>query len=136
MDRPFISGGTRVAVIGGDDDGALLVQRVCRIRTASPAVAVVLKHVLMSARFLAHIEPDLTGVSVPHLSETQIGSVAVPWLTESEYAARANALSLAGEASGRLVERLTGQVELLVEHRQALITETVTGAHATPGLAA
>ena len=45
-------------------------------------------------------------------------------------------LRKATELKDTMVERLTRQVELLVEHRQALITAAVTGELSVPGMAA
>lgn len=136
MDRPFVSGGTRVADVTAGSAGSLLVQRVCRIRAISADVAVVVRHTLSSSLFAAHVEPDLTGVSVPHLSESQIGSFPVPAPRGSDFAAAAEALSIAGRQSAVLMEAVRQQIDLLLEHRQALITAAVTGELDIPGVAA
>jgi len=136
MDRPFISGGTRVAEVKENDAGSLLVQRVCRIRMDSPGLRTIVRHSLASRRFSAYVESDLTGVSVPHLSESQIGSFRVPRPVGSELDQCAHALWHAEEQHARLTKALEQQIELLAEHRQSLITAAVTGEIEVPGAAA
>lgn len=136
MDRPFVSGGTRVAAIGSGDEGSLLVQRVCRVRPRTWASTVILGAALSSHRFAAYIEPDLTGVSVPHLSEEQIGAYLVPALDSDRDEEVAMSIVAANEQFSALLDPLSRQIELLVEHRQALITAAVTGELSVPGVAA
>ncbi len=131
MDRPFIKQGTRVAPIGASDAGSLLVQRVCRVR---PTVGErpVLQAAIASERFQAYVESDLTGVSVPHLSDEQIGDFSVPAGLDAEAVERIIALV---DIDDELASRLNSQLELLAEHRQALITAAVTGELTVPGAA-
>lgn len=129
MDRPFIKHGTRVALVPKHLEGALLVQRVCRIRLSSIDAAVVVEAALSSAAFRTHVEADLTGVSVPHLSETQIGTMAVPArLADSSFAAcMAGRLVEIAAGEVQLRSTLTNQINLLQERRRSLITAVVTG---------
>lgn len=131
MDRPFISRGTRVSEIGPGDAGCLLVQRVCRLRPVR-SIASVLVAAIRSPRFRAYIESDLTGVSVPHLSDEQIGGFAVP---VAQTGALAESIGSVNSSVDRLLSPITHQLELLAEHRQALITAAVTGEFAVPGAA-
>ncbi len=127
MDRPFIKAGTRVAVAGELDDGSLLVQRVCRIRPEVPELAPLIAATVRSPRFAAYIESDLTGVSVPHLSEEQLGAFRVPESCLADDGLLARRLE-SGTARHEVIStRLAKQLDLLVEHRQALITAAVTG---------
>lgn len=136
MDRPFVTGGTRVAIVGEDDARSLLVQRVCRVRATSIMMATIIRSELASRRFLAHVEPDLTGVSVPHLSEAQIGSFSVAALADADASERAEQIVLLEKRRDALVRPLKRQIELLQEHRQALITAAVTGELEVRGVAA
>ncbi len=133
MDRPFIAGGTRVARIDKASEGALLVQRVCRVRACAPSAAILIEHVLRSQRFVAHVEPDLTGVSVPHLSDEQIGSMLMPVFDQSDLPAIAARLVAVGAWAATLTRCLKQQLSLLQEHRQALITAAVTSELGVPG---
>jgi type I restriction enzyme, S subunit len=136
MDRPFVGGGTRVALVDESSAGTLLVQRVCRIRAQSQDHAVVLRWALGSPAFRRHVEADLTGVSVPHLSEDQISSFGVPDMTSHQAAKVAQRIRLLEARHEELRARLSRQITLLQEHRQALVTAAVTGAVEVPGVAA
>ena len=68
MDRPWVGGGIRVAEISKEDLPSLLLQRVARLRAKRGLAQSYLKLILSSPQFLAHFEPILTGISVPHVS--------------------------------------------------------------------
>jgi restriction endonuclease S subunit len=127
MDRPFISGGSRIAIIDASSAGTLLVQRVCRLRFADSALAKIATAHLSGETFRDFVSHSLTGVSVPHLSDAQIGAfhVACPPVNERlEVACRLAAIDRSHSLASRSVER---QVELLRERKQALITAAVAG---------
>jgi type I restriction enzyme, S subunit len=86
--------------------------------------------------FKDHCTPITTGVSVPHISVDQIADFRIP-LPERKYQDRI-ADRLANEEAGTnaLRDRVSRQVDLLAEHRQALITAAVTGRIEVPGVAA
>ena len=136
MDRPFVGGGTRVAVVDEDSAGALLVQRVCRIRARTPAEAVLIRWALAGDGFRTHVEADLTGVSVPHLSEEQIATFPVPAVDAGAAAELAQRMRWLEVRHRRVRIGLSTQIQLLQEHREALITAAVTGELEVPGVAA
>ncbi|MCA3351618.1 MAG: restriction endonuclease subunit S [Roseomonas sp.] len=68
MDRPWIAAGVRVARLGGNDTPCLLLQRVARLSVNSKLNDEYLYSLLASDFFIAHFSPDMTGVSVPHIS--------------------------------------------------------------------
>lgn len=127
MDRPLVGTGMRVAVITEGDVPSLLVQRVARLRAKDGADVDYVRFALQSEAFVAYFEPIVTGVSVPHISPEQILAFRLPLPT----------LPVQRELSGKLREReqqvkmisarLTRQIDLLREHRQALITAAVSG---------
>jgi len=127
MDRPWISGGIRVAELTDSDTPALLLQRVCRIRPLKSLRPQFLKLLLASRRFLAHFEPILTGVSVPHISGEQIGAFRFDL---PELAAQ-NELTADFSAEDAKMERIRQTTELSIdrlrEFRASLITAAVTG---------
>ena len=125
MDRPFIKQGTRVAQITATDSGSALVQRVCRIRPHDSRNGAVLQAAIGSPRFQAYVESDLTGVSVPHLSDEQISNYLVP--AELKTADR-SAVEVLARSNTQVEAGLNRQLELLYERRQSLITALVTGA--------
>ena len=77
LDRPWISDGIRVAIY--DDDGdTYLVQRVLRIRETAAITKEYIALLLRSNLFRDAVEGETTGISVPHISPGQVGSVVVP----------------------------------------------------------
>lgn len=127
MDRPWISSGIRVARISADDLPALLLQRVCRISPRPSLTSEFLEMLLRSRRFLAHFEPILTGVSVPHISPDQIGKFRFSYVPREKQALAAQQFN----AERRRIERMSSvaqtSIDRLREYRAALITAAVTG---------
>lgn len=77
LDRPWISDGIRVAIFN-DDEQTYLVQRVLRIRETFAITKEYIALLLRSNLFKNAVEGETTGISVPHISPGQVGSVAVP----------------------------------------------------------
>lgn len=127
MDRPLISSGMRVAVVTPDDVPSLLVQRVARIRAKAGANQAYVRHLLTSDAFVGYFEPIVTGVSVPHISESQIRAFRVPLRPFAEQCAIANELAKARHSLDALRSSAARQIGLLGEHREALIIAAVTG---------
>lgn len=127
MDRPLIGGGVRVAKIETTDLPCLLLQRVARVQPGSKLNVEFLFALLSSNMFIAHFEPDTTGVSVPHISPEQIADfiIPIPQMDEQEAIvahiasenSRIDALTIAGKRA----------IDLLQERRSALISAAVTG---------
>lgn len=127
MDRPWISGGIRVARIGESDLPALLLQRVARIRPKRLITPGYLQLVLSSPQFRAYFEPILTGVSVPHISPSQISAFRLP-LPPLEHQQEAVAALLQQESEAhRVRSALRSSISLVKEHRTALISAAVRG---------
>lgn len=127
MDRPWISSGVRVAVVDKSSEGALLLQRVCRLRGGSKFHQRFLYYALASDAFRQSVEVELTGVSVPHISPEQILRFKVPALTIEEQSTRC---ALADDEVMRIesLEALTTEMlEALREYRSSLISAAVTG---------
>jgi type I restriction enzyme, S subunit len=74
MDRPWIEAGLKWSIIKEKDPKALLVQRVARLRSRKALSQYFLRYVIGSKVFEGYIKPIVTGVNVPHISGTQIGS--------------------------------------------------------------
>lgn len=127
MDRPWISSGARAAMIGPPDEGALLLQRVCRLRGGGKLSQRFIYYALASDMFRQSIEVDLTGVSVPHISPEQILQFKVPVLSLDEQEARC----AAADAEGSRIRELEGNTDMLLErlreYRSSLISAAVTG---------
>ena len=77
LDRPWISNGIRVAVFDGLDN-TYLVQRVLRIREIGVLSCEYVALILRSSLLSTTVQGQTTGISVPHISPKQVGSIAVP----------------------------------------------------------
>jgi type I restriction enzyme S subunit len=127
MDRPWISTGVRVSRIVEADLPCLLVQRVARVRCGHELHPRFVEFALRTRKFLAHFEPDMTGVSVPHISDTQIGDfrIPVPPYREQQHLVEMvqgedNEITL----SLAKLDQFGGELR---ERRMALITAAVSG---------
>lgn len=126
MDRPIISGGIRVAEVQPEDEGALLVQRVLRIR-GRQLPSRYLAYALATRAFRAHIEPNFTGVSVPHLSEGQVGDFRVGVPAHEDAMRCVVTLDDRTSEIDAAIAEAREAIALSRERRAALITAAVTG---------
>lgn len=77
LDRPWISNGIRVDIYDGLEN-TYLVQRVLRIREIGALTSEYVALILRSSLLSAAVQGQTTGISVPHISPKQVGSIAVP----------------------------------------------------------
>lgn len=127
MDRPWISGGIRVAEIQESDLPCLLLQRVCKISPRKTLEARYLKAMIESKRFVAYFEPILTGVSVPHISGDQIANFRFPFIGVDEQVRRMDDLEKITRSIQPIARATQTSIDRLREYRAALITAAVTG---------
>jgi type I restriction enzyme S subunit len=127
MDRPWISEGMRIARVTKEDMPCLLLQRVAAISPSAELDDEYLFCLLASELFKTYVEPDLTGVSVPHISPEQIMSfqISVPEIGEQRRISSFIRNQL--DQMTALFEQASESVELLQERRSALISAAVTG---------
>jgi type I restriction enzyme, S subunit len=135
LDRPMIKEGLRVARIAQEDCPCMLLQRVAAVKGSKVLSNDYLFFLLSSPYFLAHFEPETTGVSVPHISTGQIDSFVVPIPPPQEQAEVVAFLSVELKAIQRLTEESSRSISLLQERRSALISAAVTGQIDVRGLA-
>lgn len=127
MDRPWISTGLRVSRIVEADLPCLLVQRVARVRCGHEIHPRFVEFALRTRKFLAHFEPDMTGVSVPHISDTQIGDFRIP---VPPYREQQRLVAMVQDEDDEITVSLAKLQQFgdqLRERRAALITAAVTG---------
>lgn len=136
MDRPLISEGMRVAVIQYCDLPCLLLQRVACIRQNGDFEMNYFKHALSSELFVHHFHPETTGVSVPHISPDQICSFIVPVPPVTEQKSIAIHIDQETAKIDSLITEAERAIDLLKEHRSALISAAVTGKVDVRGLVA
>lgn len=79
MDRPWISGGLKIARVSVADIPSLLVQRVARIRAISPITNEYLFYSLRHPAFARHCSSLFTETTIPHISPHDIRSFRVPY---------------------------------------------------------
>lgn len=127
MDRPVVGAGLRIALVSISDMPCRLVQRVARIRGTKYADTRYIRFAIDSDAFIAHFSPIATGVSVPHISADQILSFRVPLPSYDVQRTLVNELTQKTKRLTATCSRLSTQIDLLTERRQALITSAVTG---------
>lgn len=74
MDRPWIEAGLKRARLRNRDLPALLVQRVARLRGTPSASTSFIHHTLATEHFSRFLQSQVTGATVPHISQAQIAS--------------------------------------------------------------
>ena len=127
MDRPVVGSGLRIALVSTSDLPCQLVQRVARIRGTKHADTRYIRFAIDSDSFIAYFSPIVTGVSVPHISADQILSFRVPLPSYDVQRTLAAQLTQKRMMLTATCDRLSAQIDLLTERRQALITAVVTG---------
>lgn len=76
MDRPWISGGFKIAKVTQDDLPSLLLQRVMRVRGDTAEETCFYYYVLRQPAFLLHTY--MTETTIPHISPKDIFSYSIP----------------------------------------------------------
>lgn len=127
MDRPWVSGGVRVAEITTSDVPALLLQRVCKITPLKTLSKDFLQLLLSSRKFLGYFEPELTGVSVPHISGDQIANFRFAYFPLAEQQNRATRCQRLLTENDAIMAKAELSISKLQEFRSAVITSAVTG---------
>ena len=83
--------------------------------------------VLSSDIFVSYFTPDNTGVSVPHISPTQIAEFVIPVPPVQEQEAISQLIETETAKTDSLIREANAVVSLLQERRTALISAAVTG---------
>lgn len=78
----------------------------------------------------------ISGSTREKITQDDMAAIPVPALSLNEQRKEAARLAAGRDAARRAVAAVSAQVDLLVEHRQALITAAVTGELAVPGVTA
>ncbi|MBK1887907.1 MULTISPECIES: restriction endonuclease subunit S [Marinobacter] len=127
MDRPWISEGMRIARVAQADMPCLLLQRVAAITPNSWLDDGYLYYFLASEIFKIYVEPDLTGVSVPHISPEQILGFKIPIPDLDEQLKIGRFIKVQLDQMAALFKQTNESIEILQERRSALISAAVTG---------
>lgn len=127
MDRPWISGGVRVARVAWSDVPSLLLQRVARLRARNGLSQDYLEILLRSPQFQGYFEPILTGVSVPHISPDQIRSFRLCLPSVDEQRQVVDTFAAQSKHINHAIGIAEFGIDRLREYRSALISAAVTG---------
>jgi len=127
MDRPWVGGGLRLAMISSDDLPAYVVQRVARILGVRGVSQEYLFYLLSAPGFSSYFDPITTGVSVPHISTDQIGEYYFALPPRAERREIVEFIELNTSKFKKLVDGAERAVILMQERRKALISAAVTG---------
>lgn len=82
MDRPWISSGFKISMIGEEDKDILLVQRVARLRSKESSYSNFIYHLLDSHNFKNHC--NVTETTIPHISPTDFKTFLIPDASQSQ----------------------------------------------------
>jgi type I restriction enzyme S subunit len=127
LDRPWISSGMRVAFMTEKDIPALLVQRVCRIRTNDLMETRFIYYALSSKIFENSLTTETTGVSVPHISTKQIQQFTIPVPNICEQVSICDYLDEKCVEIDALIAKKEQFLAELENYKKSLIYEYVTG---------
>jgi type I restriction enzyme S subunit len=127
MDRPLIGKGMRVSNIEENDLPCLLLQRVTRLQAHKKLSQEYLALILQNQDFVNYFLPILSGVSVPHISPTQIQEypIGLPSKVEQE-----QIIQFVNQESTKIDQAISlqqTQIEKLKEYKATLIDSAVTG---------
>jgi type I restriction enzyme S subunit len=106
-----------------------------RVRPRTSAPSRFLMYVLWAASSLGVFAIEGNQSTIVHLTREQLRAHRVPWPPEEQQCQIVAELDKARAKMRDIKERLAQQIELLAEHRQALITAAVTGQLDVPGVA-
>ena len=127
LDRPWVSGGTRVCWVTQKDLPALLLQRVCRIRAKENIDSRWIYHWIASKSFQEALSIETTGVSVPHISTKQIErfSITLPPIEVQHQIC--DTLEVKCYSVGNVIDKKQAIIDKLTQYKKSLIYEVVTG---------
>ena len=95
-----------------------------------------LEFVINSRETQEQVRLDSSGALLTHFNADDSADLAIPFRTRREQERIVNLLESEGASHFRLVGAVQRQLDLLIEHRQALITAAVTGDLLIPGATA
>lgn len=127
MDRPVIGSGIRVSKVTEPDTPSLLLQRVARLRATSKVTTDFLLLLIGSQMFADYMEPIFSGISVPHLSPSQICKFKVALPDVEEQQAIADYIEKETALIDQTIERAEQEIGLIQEYRTRLVSDVVTG---------
>jgi type I restriction enzyme S subunit len=125
-----------VEIVPSEIAGANITQDVARVAPAASVDPEWLRFALLTRTAQADVERRVTGATIKGLNIRELKRVAVPSSDADRQGTDLKRLMPEAERVGSLVRALSSQIQLLQEHRQALITAAVTGDPGVPGITA
>jgi type I restriction enzyme S subunit len=115
--------GKNVAIVSKKDAGAILIQRVARIRAKSNADLLFIYHHINSKRFHSYVDVVNTSSGIPHISSKQINEFKIGFPSLPEQQKIASFLSAVDEK----IQLLTRKKELLTQYKKGLMQQLFSG---------
>ena len=126
----------RAAVWPGAPKDVFFQKAIHRVRPVSEAEPRYTMYCLWAAANMNVFAVEGNQATIVHLTGEKLREHRFPWPPLAEQREIVRRLDESGAKVEGMVERLTKQIDLLTERRQALITAAVTGELGIPGLAA
>jgi type I restriction enzyme S subunit len=114
-------------IVTAELEGSNITQDVARVAPSEDFASDWLLHVLQSETFQRRAKALVRGATITGLNIRDLERVRIPWASRGRQDADLRTLSPIAAALHHLQRSLHRQIELLREHRQALITAAVTG---------
>ena len=111
--------GKNSALISEEDADALLIQRVARLRTASPTLIQFIFQHINSATFHSYVDKINTSSGIPHISAKQIRDFTIGFPAPAEQQKIAECLSSVDE----LIAAQARKVDALKTHKKGLMQQ-------------
>ncbi len=125
----------RSAVWAGEVDDVYFQKALHRVRPVTEGNTRFLMYCLWAASNINAFTVEGNQATIVHLTGEKLREHRFPFPPLDEQAEIVARLDAQREKTSRLTRSLTGQIELLVEHRKALITVAVAGDFTVPGAA-
>ena len=125
----------RAAIWTGQLQNCYFQKAIHRVRPRGHANTRFLMYCLRAAASRSVFAVEGNQSTIVHLTGEQLRAHRFPWPPDDEQAAIVAHLDQLAATMKALSGSLDGQIDLLIEHRQALITAAVTGELPIPGVA-
>lgn len=111
--------GKNSALVTNADEGALLIQRVARLRALDGYDIRFVYHHIRSSRFIGYVDTVNTSSGIPHISAKQINDFTIEFPCQEEQQKIADFLSSLDEK----IDAVSAQIELTQQFKKGLLQE-------------
>jgi len=127
--------GDLMSVVGAEVAGSIPYTGIIRFKESETVTSAYLSWYLCSAPFQEQVNLQKTGATIQHFGPTHLRQVFIPVLMKSEQISIGAFLTRKTQKLETLINEARLAIELLKEHRAALITNAVTGKINVEGMA-